>query len=502
MLRSYVTKKHLTFYFLAIVITWLEAIITPALIQYIVASFTNRQLHLLWQILLWGIGGNLVLVLGLAGKRYYYARLMTDFKVGIKRAIFRTFLYSRQIPDEEVLSDLENDVQQLENSYIEPTVIIVSSLGFTVVSIAYALWTNFYLGLLFIIFYSVPVLCSGLGSKRLDRIAEQKSLANQNYIARVNNMIAGVAPIRHYQGQNLFFKRFSKDLEQALQEEVSYEKQRSLNSLFINSIDAFCSVAPIVIGGFMTYQNYLSAASFVGIYLVSHNIGYQFQELSYFINTRKSAKSLCDKYQDLFGNKLATDSIFDQSVFPIQLEQVSVEKDGETILAPCDLTIHAGEKIAIIGESGAGKTTLLNILYGEIHPSQGQIRYQGRELTSCQLYQAGAYILQSSHVFDDLSVEENIALGQEIDQQRMDNILQETGLLSLKGKVPSNQTLSGGEKQRLEIARALYHKRQFILADEVKANLDAKNQEKINRAALFTSLKLWWRSFTTTPRKT
>lgn len=99
MLRSYVTKKHLTFYFLAIVITWLEAIITPALIQYIVASFTNRQLHLLWQILLWGIGGNLVLVLGLAGKRYYYARLMTDFKVGIKRAIFRTFLYSRQIPD-------------------------------------------------------------------------------------------------------------------------------------------------------------------------------------------------------------------------------------------------------------------------------------------------------------------------------------------------------------------------------------------------------------------
>ena len=124
---------------------------------------------------------------------------------------------------------------------------------------------------------------------------------------------------------------------------------------------------------------------------------------------------------------------------------------------------------------------MLNVLYGEIQPSQGRIRYQGRELTSTQLYQAGAYILQSSHVFDGLSLEENIALGQEIDQQRMENILQETGLLSIKGKVPSNQTFSGGEKQRLEIARALYHKRQFILADEVKANLDAKNQEKINQ---------------------
>ena len=279
-LRRFVTKKHLTFYFLSIVITWLEAIITPALIQYIVSSFTNRQLHLLWQILLWGIGGNLVLVLGLAGKRYYYAR----------------------------------------------------------------------------------------------QIAERKSLANQNYIAHITNMIAGAGPIRHYQGQHLFFKRFSQDLDQALQEEVCYEKQRSLNSLFINGIDAFCSVAPIVIGGFMTYQNYLSAASFVGIYLVSHNIGYQFQELSYFINTRKSAQSLCDKYQDLLKDKLTTETTFDQPVFPIQLEHISVERDGEIILAPCDLTIHAGEKIAIIGESGAGKTTLLNVLYGEIQPSQGRIR--------------------------------------------------------------------------------------------------------------------------------
>lgn len=480
MLRRFVTKKHLTLYFLAIVITWLEAIITPALIQYIVASFTNRQLHLLWQILLWGIGGNLILVLGLAGKRYYYARLMTDFKAGLKKAIFRTFLYSRQIPDEEVLSDLENDVQQLENNYIEPTVIIISSLGFTTVSIAYALWTNFLLGLLFIVFYSVPVLCSSLGAKRLDNISERKSLANQHYIARVTNIIAGARPIRHYQGQNLFFQIFSKDLEQALQEEVSYEKQRSLNSLLINGIDAFCSVAPIVIGGFMTYHNDLSAASFVAIYLVSHNIGYQFQELSYFINTCKSTQSLCDKYQDLLDKELCTDSTFDQPVFPIQLEQVSVERDGETILATCDLTIHDGEKIAIIGESGAGKTTLLNLLYGEIQPSQGQIRYQGQELTHTELYQAGAYILQSSHVFDGLSLEENIALGQELDHQRMDAILHQTGLESLKAKTPSNQTLSGGEKQRLEIARALYHKRQFILADEVKANLDAKNQEKIN----------------------
>ncbi len=104
----------------------------------------------------------------------------------------------------------------------------------------------------------------------------------------------------------------------------------------------------------MTYYN-LSAASFVGIYLVSYNIGYQFQELSYFINTRKSAKSLCDKYQKLLGVDLDMPSVLEGSVFPIQLEKVSVERDGQEILAPCDLTIEEGERLPLSEKVGLEK---------------------------------------------------------------------------------------------------------------------------------------------------
>ena len=113
-------------------------------------------------------------------------------------------------------------------------------------------------------FYSIPVLCSSIGSKRLDAITKQKSLANQGYVSQVTNMIAGARSIRHYQGQSMFYKLFSKDLHKALEQEVAYEKQRTLNSLLINGIDAFLFGCAIVIGGFMTYYNYLSAASFVG----------------------------------------------------------------------------------------------------------------------------------------------------------------------------------------------------------------------------------------------
>lgn len=285
MLRRFVTKKHLVLYFFSIAITWLEAIITPALVQNIVASFTNQELGLLWKVLILGILGNLILLLGLAGKRYYYARLITDFKYGIKSAIFKRFLNSYEIDEKDILSNLENDVKQVEESYIEPTVIIISSLGFTTVSILYALWTNFYLGLIFILFYSIPVLCSPIGSKRLDSLSEKRSTINQSYLSNLTNFIDGSQQIRHYQGQDFFFACYQKQLQTSLDTEINYEKQRTLNSLFINSIDAFCSVTPIVIGGFMTYYNYLDAASLVPIYLVSHNIGYQFQELAYFTNT-------------------------------------------------------------------------------------------------------------------------------------------------------------------------------------------------------------------------
>ena len=201
MLRKFVTKKHLTLYLLSIVITWLEAIITPALVQNIVASFTNQELNLLWKVLILGILGNLILLLGLAGKRYYYARVITDFKFGMKSAIFHRFLHSYHISEQDILSDLENDVKQLENNYIEPTVIIISSIGFTSVSIIYALWTNFYLGLIFILFYSFPVLCSSIGSKRLDALSENRSKSNQTYLASLTNFIAGNQQIRHYHGQ-------------------------------------------------------------------------------------------------------------------------------------------------------------------------------------------------------------------------------------------------------------------------------------------------------------
>jgi len=377
-------------------------------------------------------------------------------------------LFSYEIDEKDILSDLENDVKQLEESYIEPTVIIISSLGFTTVSILYALWTNFYLGLIFILFYSFPVLCSAIGSKRLDSLSEKRSTVNQSYLSSLTNFIGGSQQIRHYQGQDFFFARYQKQLQTSLDAEINYEKQRTLNSLFINSIDV------------MTYYNYLDAASFVAIYLVSHNIGYQFQELAYFTNTRKATRTLLNKYQKLLDQSDSNSPRSIENIFPIQLDTISLEKEGNSLLSPISMHIKQGEKIAIIGESGSGKTTLLNIIHGEETPTSGQISFAGQKLSRQEITSISSYILQDSHYFDTLSLEDNILLGMDKNPETLNHILKKTGLEHLKNRTLSNDSLSGGEKQRLEIARALYHDNQLILADEIKANLDSENSRKIS----------------------
>ncbi|MBJ8349119.1 streptosactin export ABC transporter GggC [Streptococcus zalophi] len=482
MLKQFILKRHLFLYSLFIAVTWLEAVITPGLISMIVSSFEEKNLDVLWQALFLGVIGNLIILVGLAGKRYYYARLVADFTLAMKRRLFKHFLYDKSIGQSDILSSLENDVKQLEVSYLEPAVIIMSSLGFTSVSIIYALVTNFWLGLIFVFFYSIPTLCSGIGSKKLDQISKEKSTVNQNYLSQVTNIIDGERVIKNYDVRDFFFKRFLKYLTVRINQDIHYEQQRTVNNVIINSIDAFCSVVPIIIGGVMTYYDYLSGASFVGIYLVSYNISYQFNELSYFINTYKSSKKLRDQYAFLLqDNNSENIGLITKSLFPIVFDQVSLKFGDKNIFQNLSFTIQQGEKIAIIGPSGSGKTTLLNMIYGAIVPDSGEISFSGQVLEKRQHSMLISYVLQDSYIFDGLSLEENIALGKSINSHKTHQILTSVNLLSLKNHqlIYANE-LSGGEKQRLEIARSLYHDSQLILADEIKSNLDKTNASRIS----------------------
>ena len=146
-----------------------------------------------------------------------------------------------------------------------------------------------------------------------------------------------------------------------------------------------------------------------------------------------------------------------------------------------DLEINQGEFVVILGPSGAGKSTLLNLLGGMDKPTSGNIfigendisKYTDKELTRYRASDVG-FIFQFYNIMPTLTVDENVNLIKDVTNTSKDSkeVLQNVGLLKHKDKFP--QELSGGEQQRVSIARAIMKNPKVLLCDEPTGALDSK----------------------------
>lgn len=164
-----------------------------------------------------------------------------------------------------------------------------------------------------------------------------------------------------------------------------------------------------------------------------------------------------------------------------------------TALAPTELSIAAGEFIAVMGPSGSGKSTLLLLLGGLADPSTGDVCIDGQRLSGSDAKQRAAlrrrslgFVFQELNLLPGLTALENVTLPLELDGLRFGKArrealaaLEQVGLGDLAGRFPDE--LSGGQRQRVAIARAVVGPRRILLADEPTGSLDTVTGEAVMR---------------------
>jgi len=158
------------------------------------------------------------------------------------------------------------------------------------------------------------------------------------------------------------------------------------------------------------------------------------------------------------------------------------------ILNNLSLSISASQQLALIGDSGSGKTTLLHILAGLIQADSGSVQVNNQELSSLNEHSLALYrrkiglIFQHYQLLDCLNVKQNILFQHKLNfpHQDANEFHDLVSTLGLSGKLDAlPDQLSGGEQQRVGIARALLNKPQIILADEPTGNLDQKRSHQV-----------------------
>lgn len=395
------------------------------------------------------------------------------------------------------LSVLTNDCERIQEKYLKKIFDFVQDVLMLVSSLALMIYYSPLLTVIALIISVLPMACSILTANGIATREEQVSKSNESYTALTKDVLNGVSVIKSFKAEQEVINRYQN-------QSMELEHTKNLREKTMTTVSALGTISSLgtqlgvmLVGAWMVnaHVGVITAGMVLAFTNLMNGVLQPIASLPQMLGEMKGAKKLISKMADYMSNaKEDSGEIIDDSIKSVVLRDVSYAYDlDHKVLKNVNLTLQAGKSYAIVGPSGAGKSSLINLLMGYYKDYEGSVKLNNHELSNVSkssLYDKTTLMQQSVFMFD-ASILDNITLFKPFPNAEVNRVIHLAGLddlIAAKGKDyqcgENGSHLSGGEKQRIAIARSLLKKSEILLVDEATSALDNETSANVTQSIL------------------
>lgn len=395
-----------------------------------------------------------------------------------------------------IINAFSNDLGSIETHYLDGTLQLIQQVLMFIISVFAMYYLNWILATCVILACIIPVSFSLLLGRHLVIKERKTSDEGESFVDQVKDLLNGFILIKSFKAEKEVIRLFEKN--NLLLEEAKRERRDTNDSVSLASTFSTILVISLVftIGLYLAYNGQMSIGAIIAFVELSHYATGPVEKILPLLSNRKASFGLIKKIAEVIEEEEEeNDSIeinnIEKSIF---MKDITFSyTDKRKILDNINVIFEKGKSYAIVGASGSGKSTLIQLLLGYYNDYSGEILVDEKNIKDISLdniYDIISVIQQNVFLFDS-SIKDNITMFKDFDKDKFDNAVKMAGLSELLLEKGENykvgeggKNLSGGEKQRVSIARCLIRETPIIIMDEATAALDNKTSYEIENAIL------------------
>ena len=390
------------------------------------------------------------------------------------------------------LSALTNDSTSIETDYLGQQMALISKVFTFAGALVMMLWYSPLLTAIAAGVTILPLIASLLTGSRIEAAERRVSDRNRSFTAALSDCLAGFSVVKSFKAEKEIFKLFAENNRALEGEKFSKRRIKTIVGMIGSVTGIIAQLGVFLVGSYFALSGYGLTPGVVIIFVNLMNFMISpIAELPGLLASRKAARGLIDKLATALESNPVSEGTSELTHLAsgIRLENVSFGyDDSKEVLHGISAFFDAGKAYAVVGASGSGKSTMLNLLTAAAGNYRGNILIDDTELRSIaseSLYELISVIQQNVFIFN-ASIRDNVTMFRSFPEQEIEDAISHAHLKALIAERgdgylcgENGKGLSGGEKQRISIARSLLKKSSVLLADEATASLDAQTAHQV-----------------------